>query len=399
MPLEELSRRRKEYLDAQVEYTVEDGTVAPLPYVKMRALIHSYGMGCGNTVIDSPFTELMNEVTPEQAQAFVDMPWGEKFTALDLFAKGGRTLDECREACEYLADTGYLARFETNAGAMYHQVPYFTGTYEYHQRRTIETGGTFVHPIVGADLTPNDMATTGTPVYYSIPCDASVVADGGIMLYDDVQQIIEGRNRFAIATCYCRYQALVRSLEEQGIHDYPSFEDFNSGAYEDYMSPVDGHRVETCLLMGDEAEYWAGLGVARWITKKDARRYMERSRDDGFILQCIKQQGHREHLLVPRRLLRHHRHVTRPRRQRGGRVLQGFRPAEPLHAGSWLRLMSALRHVRRALPAARHRDGRGARRRAGLPARRRHVLPLRPVRLHLPRPGAQARSPACRRDS
>ncbi len=287
MPLAELNRRRKEYLDAQTEYVMADGTVVSLPYVKMRALIHSYGMGCGNTVIDSSFAELMNDVTEEQAQAFIDMPWGEKFTALDLFEKGGRTLDECREVCEYLADTGYLCRFETNAGTTYHQVPYYTGTYEYHQKRTIETGGAFVHPIVGADLTPNDMATTGTPVYYSIPCDVSVVADGDMLLYDDIQQIIEGRNTFAIATCYCRYQALVRAMEAEGRHDYPSFDDFNSGEYEDYMSPVDGHRVETCLLMGDEAEYWVSLGVARWITKEDAHRYMERSRDDGFILQCI----------------------------------------------------------------------------------------------------------------
>ncbi len=287
MPLAEMNRRRKEYLDSQTEYVMEDGTVVPAVYTKVRALIHSYGIGSGNTPIDSSFTELMNEMSEEQAQAFLDMPWGEKFTALDLFEKGGRTLDECREVCDYLADTGYLCRFETNAGTMYHQVPYFTGTYEYHQRKTIESGGTFVHPIVGADLTPNDMATTGTPVYYAIPCDESVVGEGGILLYDDVHKIIDGRNTFALATCYCRYQALVRALEAEGNHDYPSIEDFASGQYEDYMSPVDGHRVETCLLMGDEAEYWVSLGVARYITKEDARRFMERSRDDGFILQSI----------------------------------------------------------------------------------------------------------------
>ena len=89
MPLAEINRRRKEYLGAQSEYVMADGTVVPQVYTKMRALVHSYGMGCGNTPIDSSFVELMNEVTEAQAQAFIDMPWGEKFTALDLFEKGG----------------------------------------------------------------------------------------------------------------------------------------------------------------------------------------------------------------------------------------------------------------------------------------------------------------------
>ena len=128
MPLAEANRRRKEYLDSQTEYVMADGTVVPPVYTKMRALVHSYGIGCGNTPIDSSFVELMNEVTEEQAQAFLDMPWGEKFTCLDLYEKGGRTLDECREVCEYLADTGYLCRFETNAGTMYHQSARATGT-------------------------------------------------------------------------------------------------------------------------------------------------------------------------------------------------------------------------------------------------------------------------------
>lgn len=289
MPVAEINRRRKEYLDAQTEYTMEDGTVVPLVYVKMRALIHTYGMGAGNTPIDSSYVELMNEVTEDQAQIFLDMPWGVKFTPFDLYTNenGKLSLDKCKEVCDFFADTGYLCRFETNAGTTYHQVPYFTGTYEYHQRRTIESGGTFVHPIVGADLTPNDMATTGTPVYHPIPLNADVVADGGILPVDDIDTIIDNHNTFAMATCYCRYQALVRALEAKGSHDYPSIEDFASGEYEDYMSPVDGHRVETCLLMGDEAEYWVSLGVARYVSKEDAHRYMQRSRDDGFILQGI----------------------------------------------------------------------------------------------------------------
>lgn len=38
-------------------------------------------------------------------------------------------------------------------------------------------------------------------------------------------------------------------------------------------------------MIGEEADYWMHLGIARPITKEQALEYMQRSRDDGFILE------------------------------------------------------------------------------------------------------------------
>ena len=53
MPLAELNRRRHAYYDAAEDYVKEDGTVVPAWAVKIRRVVHAYGMGYANTPFDT----------------------------------------------------------------------------------------------------------------------------------------------------------------------------------------------------------------------------------------------------------------------------------------------------------------------------------------------------------
>ncbi|MCI9208278.1 MAG: twin-arginine translocation signal domain-containing protein [Adlercreutzia caecimuris] len=102
MPLEELNRRRKAYVDSQTEFVADDGTVVPAPYVKMRALIHTHGFGCGEGLNKEMFVRMMDTFTEEQAEAYLDMPWGKDFTVNEYYHKCQqegieRTYEECKE--------------------------------------------------------------------------------------------------------------------------------------------------------------------------------------------------------------------------------------------------------------------------------------------------------------
>ena len=96
MPLAELNRRRQAYLDSKTDYVKEDGTVIPAAYVKMRSLIHTYGMGAGNTPSDTCFDNIVSRFTEEEAQAYVEMPLGIRFTPLDFSIKTGRPIEASR---------------------------------------------------------------------------------------------------------------------------------------------------------------------------------------------------------------------------------------------------------------------------------------------------------------
>ena len=281
MPLADLNALRKAYIDKQTDYTREDGTVVPAVFVKVRALIHTYGMGCGNTPIDNSFDSIMDKFSEDDAQAFLDMPMGVKFTAVDLYERTGRPMDECVELCDRLAAGGFLYRIETHNGPTYNHLPYFQGVVEYHFTQTMAQPDYSIG-VMGADMLPGDMATTGTPTFYTVPCDKSVVEGGVVLPHDDVEGMLRGK-KVVIAPCFCRYTTLAKS----DVTDYPSFEDFATGEFEDYFSPLCDLRVETCLLVGEEADYSLYKGIAREITDEQAIEYVRRSRDDGFIIHSV----------------------------------------------------------------------------------------------------------------
>lgn len=282
MPLAELNRRRREYVDAQTEYTMADGTVVPEVFVKVHALISTYGWGgWGRTPTDNMFKGILYSFDENQAQAFLDMPWGEKFTAYDLHAITGREIEECTEICDHLASEGYLDRYEYFDAVTYNQVPWVVGIAEYQidkisDQHGFDAGSGDINEVV------EDFLMCGTPCEYTLPLNQDVVADEGILPYDDAEEIIKSKSLFSIAPCYCRFKALAESGE-----DYPPIEDFVAGQCEDYMSPLNGQRVETCLMFGNAAHYWISRGIAREITKEQALEYLQRSRDDGFILQSL----------------------------------------------------------------------------------------------------------------
>ena len=289
MPLSELNRRRKEYVDAQTAYTKEDGTIVPEVYVKMLALIHTYGYGgWGAAYVDTSFDELMRRFTEDQAQAFLDMPWGKQFTAYEYAAESGRPYDECVETCAFFAHEGFLYRKTTLDGTLYNQVAYVIGVAEYQMREVSacrdKDGG---YNIGGMDRTAavTDYLMSGTPVEITVPVSKDLVTDSQILPYDDVEAIMRTKNKFAVGPCLCRYNAIVAANE-----DCPSMEDFLTGKYEDYFSPLVNQRVETCLFFGHEAEYWIENGIGREITMDQALAYLQRSRDDGFVIQGMFMQ-------------------------------------------------------------------------------------------------------------
>ena len=285
MPLAELNRRHREYVDAHSEYTCADGTVIPSPFVQMHALIQTYGFGgFGNVEDDRSFDYLMAIFSEDDAKAYVDeMPWGVTFTAYDMYAKGGRPLEECTEMLERFSREGFLERHSNPNGANYNQIPLVVGILEFQMDKEYDDPEmNIVEMSIDKVQMVQDFHIAGTPAEYTVPCHKSVVADEGILPYDDAEQIIRTKDKFAIAPCYCRYTRMIAAGEKP-----PSFEEFATGELEDYFSPMFNQRMETCLLFGDAADYWIWRGLAREITMEDALRYLQRSVDDGFIIQSL----------------------------------------------------------------------------------------------------------------
>lgn len=266
MTLEELNERRQQLIDSKTEdYVCADGTVIPNVYVKLRSLLDTYGNGVGSQVHDGSYAEVMYLFTPEDAQAYLEMPMGVMFTAADYAAASGRAEDECAQICEDLSARGLLFRSRSNGTPEYHQLAEAHGIWEYNMNNYEKDDGAYpaIHNSQwGADIILQ-LYNARSSFYNAVPCSREVVADNEIALpYDDFEAIVDKFDKIAVSPCQCRL-----SHKALGIPD-----------------PGD-HPLETCITLGEEAEYYIENGIGREIDKKEALEILHRSVDCGMVIQ------------------------------------------------------------------------------------------------------------------
>lgn len=105
--------------------------MAPAVYTKVRALINSYGFGFGSKVHDHAFDEFIYLFNEDEAQAYLEMPYGIEFTAADFAVKSGRNEDECLSTCEDFAKRAVLRKIRRGGVPYYHQTGMAYGLWEW----------------------------------------------------------------------------------------------------------------------------------------------------------------------------------------------------------------------------------------------------------------------------
>ena len=247
MPLEELNARRKMYVDAQTEYTKADGTVVPAVYVKLHALLNTYSFGVGNEINDDCCNWFMAELSEDEAQAMLDMPYGRQFSAYEFAALTDRTVEEAEELLHTLSvEKAWLNRVVNDRGNLYCQVPCVQGFFEYHDPDwfrgdvvDLATAG----KVYSGDYIQQGYRDAGSPFFGPVPVSRDVVKDGAIYPFDDVVEIWKTKEKFSLSPCTCRLT--------QHNDDKDSLPGFPDGDFDltDVFSPC-GHRLETCLCCG-----------------------------------------------------------------------------------------------------------------------------------------------------
>ena len=290
--LDKLNAMRQAAVDAKTEdYVKADGTVVPAVYVKLREVIEGYGLGIGSDVVDTSFDYFMRYWTEDEAQAYVEMPMGVAFTAADFAEKTGRDVEECEQLCYDLSYRGQLMRWTRGGVNYYHQIAYAHGLWEYGllaQEREDENAADFLkldtiqqwaelhktedlanaheradfHALVfTAD---QQLYNSETPFYYPIPVGRDVIAeDEGVIPTDDWESIVDRNTIIGVSTCQCRLRRVLQDDVKDGCD----------------------HPMDTCLSFGEEAQYYIENGLGRQITQDEARAILQRSVDEGMVLQ------------------------------------------------------------------------------------------------------------------
>ncbi|THG38251.1 4Fe-4S binding protein [Adlercreutzia caecimuris] len=264
MSLEELNALRHAFVDSQTAYTCEDGSVVPEVYVKLRALFNTYGWGMGMAVNDHAFDEFVYLFSEDEAQAYLEMPFGVEFTATDFSLESGRDEAACSALCEDLAKRGTLYRVRRGGVSFFHHLAMAYGLWEF---QILGAGDTpeyrEAHSYVFTEDAPQNKMGTGTPFYYSIPVGKEVLADDepGLYPYDDIEKILENNTVFAVGPCQCQ------ALDLAGIP----------------LDPMP--EIERCVAFGATAQYVIDGGYGREITRDEAREILQKCKEAGYVYQ------------------------------------------------------------------------------------------------------------------
>ena len=302
MPWEELNRRRRAYIGSKTEdHVCADGQVIPVAYVKAAAMLNSMGIGtiCGydggvtpvdNGVFpDDGLRAIVADLDEEQALFYSNLHADVEFNVIDASVATGVPVKECYELLAHLHYCGYLAYHSAGDGVKYHINPWFQGVTEYFtanhflraDKNVVREGGCITTQ--PAKSSNNVTLEAGTSVFHAAPCNASVVAeDSQVLDYDNIREILSTKEIIGIGPCFCRYRQALGAESET----LPAWEQFvgSEGSLSDYVDPISGHFMETCISTGDEAESAIELGFLRRCTTEEALAAFDRAVEEGYVV-------------------------------------------------------------------------------------------------------------------
>lgn len=251
------------------DLTMSDGTVIPAVYVRMRNRINRIGKGIGSIPSANSYEMIMELWSEEDAENYLKMPLHQAFTAANYAAEAGISEEAAATILEDQAHRNLIWRMVCGDQPYYALMPYINGFWEFGEldralHGTMEDVAKFdLLGISGTDPNSNGYDTT-FPLFRSYPISKDVVAEGELLPYEDWRAIIKRHKTITVSPCQCRtmWQAL-------GV-PYP-----------------EEHPMNTCLSLGEMAEYFIENDIGKQITQDEAIAIVEDVISKGMVVEAI----------------------------------------------------------------------------------------------------------------
>lgn len=251
------------------DLTMSDGTVIPAVYVRMRNSINRIGKGIGSIPSANSYEMIMELWSEEDAENYLKMPLHQAFTAANYAVEAGITEEAASAILEDQAHRNLIWRMVRGDQPYYALMPYINGFWEFGEldralHGTMEDVAKFDSlGISGTDPNSNGYDTT-FPLFRSYPISKDVVEGGELHPYEDWRAIIKRHKTITVSPCQCRtmWQAL-------GV-PYP-----------------EEHPMNTCLSLGEMAEYFIENDIGKQITQDEAIAIVEDIISKGMVVEAI----------------------------------------------------------------------------------------------------------------
>lgn len=203
----------------------------------------------------------------------LQMPCNRFFSPQEMATRCDRSEEECREICERLALRGWMFCFRRAGVPYFLQMTQVPGWWEGVQMDYLMNQGDEEKAVEWIEATEGSMGADSINImkmfrsFMHIQPPSRDLVDGELHDYTDWEKTFDQHERFAIIPCKCRqkWDAL--------------------GVRAEKCSDPDAHPLETCLSIGEAADYFIECGVARELTRDEAKDAVRSNIEHGYIIE------------------------------------------------------------------------------------------------------------------
>lgn len=246
----------------------DDGTVVPALYVRLRNRFNHIGIGIGSQITNetgAAWANVMRNWNEEEAEAYLKAPLFKLFTVQDYSALTGMPYDEADQILTQMASHSLLCRFERAGVMQYYVLAPLWGMWEFNMDIFDEEWCNEFNASLGADFAPAAVQSV-RPLCQIVPCSPEVV-DGEMAPYSDWHETLAKNELFALSPCQCR-------LEKEVTGNFVCREEH-------------AEERETCISVGEIAQYFIERGIGRQITREQAEERIQCSVDHGLVVEQL----------------------------------------------------------------------------------------------------------------
>jgi NAD-dependent dihydropyrimidine dehydrogenase PreA subunit len=250
------------------DVTCDDGTVIPALYVRLRNRFNRLGIGIGSQIDASTgaaWANVMSNWTEEEAEAYLAAPLFKLFTVQDYVALTGKSYEDAEAILDQMASHSLISCFERAGVKQYYVLAPLWGMWEFNMDIFDADWCNEFNASLGSDFAAAAVQSV-RPLCQIVPVGEEVV-DGEMTPYSSWRETLEKNAKFALSPCQCRLEKTV------------------TGA--NVCADEHKERTETCISVGEIAEFFINRGIGREITREEAIQTVEDSIDAGLVVEQL----------------------------------------------------------------------------------------------------------------
>jgi Fe-S-cluster-containing hydrogenase component 2 len=233
-------------------------------YVRLRDKIEQFGIGYPATESGAEFTMLKTFFSQDNAEYYVDLIDAYE-TPEEYASRTGKNSGSSAERLEDMAKRGLIFRLRKEDKVQYRPVPIVHGLFEFNVENLSPSWVPDFFAHLGTGLGKR-VLSTDTPFLRTVPMSTDVVAGSQILPLDNAAEIIKKQTVIVLARCECRAIGAM------------------------FGNPCT-HPVESCLLLGDFAEFYLENKWGRRVTTDEALQILKSGVESGRIPQMLNSKN------------------------------------------------------------------------------------------------------------